>query len=113
MQTNQPSNLSSKQKELVNRLEKIRQDRQNENKPRNKDVQQRNRQRKKNVERTTTREINKEFKKVQTIKPKKVKSSHKKTSSIAKGLKNGNDLAQAMVLSEILSKPVALRKHKR
>lgn len=113
MQTNQPSNLSSKQKELVNRLEKIRQNRQTENKQRNKDVQQRNRQRKKNVERTTTRQNNKEFKKVQTVKPKKVESSRKKTSSIAKGLKNGNDLAQAMVLSEILSKPVALRKHKR
>lgn len=113
MQTNQPSNLTSKQKELVNRLEKIRQNKQTENKQKNKDVQQRNRQRKTNVDRTITRQNNKEFNQVQTVKPEEVKSPCKKTSSIAKGLKDGNDLAQAMILSEILSKPVALRKHKR
>lgn len=153
MSSNNPSDLNEKQKELVNRLERIRQDRlakeQSSNNPsdfgtkpiqttkrRNENKQQPVTQSKRNQQQSKPTSTAKEYMPVddytrpvtsemsQTSFPTKtpnhrtstVKSttSHsQKNAAVTEQLSDGKKLADAIVLSEILSKPVALRNRNR
>lgn len=133
MNSNESKKLSPKQKELVKRLEEIRRNKNNtkedskettkKGQPRNKNMQQernKSKQKKKSFARPTEERTQRKEtpsyasnRRMKTNEPKKnqtVTKRKEKSKDLINQLSKGNSLSQAIVLSEILGKPVSLRR---